>query len=333
MANVHSRFIKTLGVLAVLFPALTAAQSPSTGPDQAYPTKPVRLIVPFPPGGSNDIVGRIIGNELTGKLVQQVVIDNRGGAGGMIGSEIAASSQPDGYTLLIISVAYAYNPSIFKSKLKFDPAKAFTPVSLLGTGPNALTINPKLPVKSVKELIAMAKAKPGALNYASAGIGSFQHLGTEMFRLMAGINIVNVPFKGGGPAMADVVAGNTQISIGSLIQAMPFIKNGRLKVLAIGSAKRTAAMPEIPTIAEAGVPGYEASNWWGIVAPAGTPAAIVKRLHAELAAILGSQDIRKRFESQGAETVSMTSAEFGKFIRAETVKWARVVQEAGIRAE
>lgn len=305
----------------------------AAGVAQAYPTKPVRLIVPFPPGGSNDIVGRIIGNELTGRLGQQVVIDNRGGAGGMIGSEIAAHAQPDGHTLLIISVAYAYNPSIFKSKLKFDPEKSFTPVSILGTGPNALTVNPRLPVKSVKELIAMARAKPGGLNYASAGIGSFQHLGTEMFRLMAGIQIVNVPFKGGGPAMADVVAGNTQISIGSLIQAMPFISNGRLKVLGVGGAKRSPVLPDVPTIAEAGVPGYEASNWWGVMAPAGTPAAVIKRLHTEINAILVMPEIRKRFESQGAETVSMSSAEFGKFIRAETVKWARVVKEAGIRAE
>ena len=305
----------------------------AAGVAQAYPTKPVRLIVPFPPGGSNDIVGRIIGNELTGRLGQQVVIDNRGGAGGMIGSEIAAHAQPDGHTLLIISVAYAYNPSIFKSKLKFDPEKSFTPVSILGTGPNALTVNPRLPVKSVKELIAMAKAKPGGLNYASAGIGSFQHLGTEMFRLMAGIQIVNVPFKGGGPAMADVVAGNTQISIGSLIQAMPFISSGRLKVLGVGGTKRSPVLPDVPTIAEAGVPGYEASNWWGVMAPAGTPAAVIKRLHTEINAILVMPEIRKRFESQGAETVSMSSAEFGKFIRADTVKWARVVKEAGIRAE
>ncbi|MBI4194587.1 MAG: tripartite tricarboxylate transporter substrate binding protein [Betaproteobacteria bacterium] len=325
MLRVWRMMVGTLGLALVFFPVI--------GMGQTYPTKPVRLIVPFPPGGSNDIVGRMIGNELTNRLAQQVVIDNRGGAGGMIGTEIAANSAPDGYTLLIISVAYAYNPSIFKSKLKFDPARAFTPVSILGTGPNALTVNPRLPVKSVKDLIAMAKAKPGALNYASAGIGSFQHLGSEMFRLMAGINIVNVPFKGGGPAMADVVAGNTQISIGSLIQAMPFIKSGRLKVLAIGSAKRTRALPDISTIAEAGVPGYEASNWWGIVAPAGTSPAIIKRVHAELAAILGTADIQKRFETQGAEAVQMRPAEFGGFIRAETAKWAKVVEQAGIRAE
>lgn len=300
---------------------------------QSYPTKPVRLIIPFPPGGSNDIVGRLMGAELTTRIGQQVVIDNRGGAGGIIGSDIAAHSQADGYTLLIISVAYAYNPSIYKSRLRFDPAKAFVPVSILGTGPNALTVNPKIQARTVKELIALAKAKPGMLNYASAGIGSFQHLGTELLRLMAGINIVHVPFKGGGPAMADVIAGNTQLCTGSLLQLIPHIRSGRLRALGVGSAKRNPAVPDVPTIAEAGVPGYEANNWWGILAPAGTSAAIVTRLYREISAILAMPDIQKKFESQGADTVKMTTAEFGKFIAAETAKWAKVVKEAGIKAE
>ncbi|MFN7086487.1 MAG: tripartite tricarboxylate transporter substrate binding protein [Burkholderiales bacterium] len=325
MLNTKSFLLRAAALLLAGCAAVAAAQS--------YPDKPVRLIVPFPPGGSNDIVGRLIGSELASRLKQQVVIDNRGGAGGMIGTEIASAAQPDGYTLLIISVAYAYNPSIFKSHLKFDPEKSFTPVALIGTGPNAFTVYPKLPVNSVKDVIALAKAKPGTLNYATAGIGSFQHLGAEMFRLMAGIDIVHVPFKGGGPAMADVIAGNTQLTIGSLIQMMPHISSGRLKVLAVGGAKRNASLPNVPTIAESGVPGYEANNWWGIMAPAGTPAAIVKRLHGEVAAILASAEIQKKLESQGAEAVNMSSAEFGKFIRAETTKWAKVVKEAGIKAE
>jgi tripartite-type tricarboxylate transporter receptor subunit TctC len=298
---------------------------------QTYPTKPVRLIIPFPPGGSNDIVGRLVAQQLTERLGKQVVVDNRGGAGGVLGSEIAANSPPDGYTLLIISVAYAFNPSLYK--LSYDPAKAFAPVSMLGSGPNALTIYPKLPANSVKELIALAKAKPGALNYASAGVGSFQHLGSALFTMMAGINVVHVPFKGGGPAMSDVIAGNTQMCLGSLIQVIPHVNSGRLKLLAIGSAKRTAAFPDVPTIAEAGVPGYDASNWWGILAPAGTPASIVTRLHSEIAAILKSPDIHKRFESQGAEAISMAPAEFGKFIKTETAKWSKVVKEAHIKAE
>ncbi len=325
MFKTQSLIVKALGLLFAGFAAVAAAAS--------YPDKPVRLIVPFPPGGSNDIVGRLIGSELTSRLKQQVVIDNRGGAGGMIGTELAANSQPDGHTLLVISVAYAYNPSIFKSHLRFDPEKSFTPVALIGTGPNAFTVHPKLPVNSVKDVIALAKAKPGTLYYATAGIGSFQHLGAEMFRLMAGINIVHVPFKGGGPAMADVIAGNTQITIGSLIQVMPYIQSGRLKVLATGGAKRNSSLPNVPTIAESGVPGYEANNWWGIMAPAGTPAAIVKQVHAEVATILASAEIQKKLESQGAEVVNMSSAEFSKFIRTETAKWAKVVKEAGIKAE
>ena len=313
--------------------SLALAVGPLVGHAASYPAKPVRLIVPFPPGGSNDIVGRIVGAELTKKLGQQVVIDNRAGAGGIIGSDIAARSTPDGYTLLIISVAYAYNPSIFKSRLKFDPAKSFTPVSILGTGPNALTVNPKVPARTVKELVAMAKAKPGTLNYASAGIGSFQHLGTEMFRLMAGIEIVNVPFKGGGPAMADVIAGNTQMCMGSLLQLIPHIQSGRLKPLGVGARTRSSALPDVPTISEAGVPGYEASNWWGIMAPTGTPPAVIKRLHTEISAILATPAMQKKFESQGATTLHMSPAEFGQFVRAETAKWSKVVKEAGIKAQ
>ncbi len=298
---------------------------------QTYPTKPVRLIIPFPPGGSNDIVGRLVGQQLAERLGKQVVVDNRGGAGGVLGSEIAANSPPDGYTLLIISAAYAFNPSLYK--LSYDPEKAFDAVSMLGTGPNALTVYPKLPVNSVKDLIALAKAKPGALNYASAGVGSFQHLGSALFVMMAGINVVHVPFKGGGPAMADVMAGNTQICLGSLIQMIPHVNSGRLKMLGIGSMKRVAAFPNVPTIAEAGVPGYDASNWWGILVPAGTPVPIVKRLYTEITAILASPDTHKRFESQGADASAMPPAEFAKFIKRETAKWAKVVKEAHIHAE
>lgn len=314
--------------LLVSLPVLAAGSAAAQ-----YPGKPVRMIVPFPPGGSNDIVARMIGHEMTGRLGQQVIIDNRGGAGGIIGSEIAAGSAPDGYTLLIISVAYAYNPAIYKSRLKFDPEKSFVPVAMLGTGPNVLAVNPKVPVNSVKELIAMAKARPGSVAYATAGLGSFQHLGSEMFRLQAGIDMLHVPFKGGGPAMADVIAGNTRVVIGSLLQTMPFIRSGRLKPLGVGSARRNPALPHVPTIAEAGVPGYEASNWWGIVAPAGTPMAAVNRLNAELQKILAGADIQKKFETQGGEAVYKGPAEFGKFIRAETAKWSKVVRDAGIKAE
>lgn len=313
-------------IVAIAFaaPLLAAAQ--------AYPTRPVRLIVPFPPGGSNDIVGRLVASDLSPLLGQQVVIDNRGGAGGIIGSEIAAASQPDGQTLLIASVAFAYNPSIYKSQVRFDPEKSFTPIAMIGTGPSALTVNPKVPVKTTKDLIDMAKAKPGTLNYATAGIGSFQHLSTELLKLQAKINIVHIPFKGGGPAMADVIAGNTQITMGSLLQLVPHIQSNRLRLLAVGSAKRNGAFPNTPTVAET-VPGYEANNWWGILAPAGVSPAIVRTLEAAVSKVVNTPDMQKKFDTQGAEVAYLNSAAYGKFIKAETTKWSKVVRDAGIKAE
>ncbi len=295
-------------------------------------TKPVRVIVPFPPGGSNDIVGRLVANDLGPLIGQQAVIDNRGGAGGIIGSEIAAGAQPDGHTLLIASVAFAYNPSIYKSKVRFDPEKSFVPIALIGTGPSALTVNPKMPAKSTKDLIDMAKAKPGTLNYATAGIGSFQHLSTELLKLQAKIDITHIPFKGGGPAMADVIAGNTQITMGSLLQLVPHIQGNRLRLLAVGSAKRNSAFPNTPAVAET-VPGYEANNWWGILAPAGIAPAAVRALEAAVKKVVENPEMQKKFDSQGAEVAYMNSATYGKFIRAETAKWSKVVRDAGIKAE
>ena len=298
---------------------------------ETWPVRPIRLIVPFPPGGSNDIVARLIGAHLTERLGKSVVVDNRGGAGGRIGYETAATSLPDGHTLLVISVAYAFTPALHK--LSFDAEKAFVPVAMIGTGVNALAVYPGLGANSVKELVAMAKAKPGQLNYASAGFGTFQHLGSELFRMMAGINIVNVPFKGGGPATLAVVAGQAQISIGSLIQTLPHVRTGRLKLLGTGGLKRVAIVPDVPTISEAGVPGYEAFNWWGIVAPAGTPAPVTKRLYTEITAIVGSQEVQKWFVTEGAEAVNKTPEEFRKLIASEIVKWGKVVKQAGIKAE
>jgi tripartite-type tricarboxylate transporter receptor subunit TctC len=317
--------------LVRLLLALFAAAASFDAAAQAYPARPVKMIIPFPPGGSNDIVGRMIAAQLSERLGMQVIPDNHGGAGGLIGTDMAAKSTPDGYTILLISIAYAFNSSIYK--LPYDPATAFKPVSMLGTGPVVLAVTAKLPVNSVKELLALAKEKPGQLYYASAGVGSFQHLASALFKMQSGADIVHVPFKGGGPAMVDVIAGNTQIAIGSLIQILPQIKSGRLKALGVGSAKRVAVLPDVPTIAEAGVPGYEATNWWGILAPAGTPAAVVERLHKELAVIVASAETKRRFEAEGAEAVQMSSEEFGTFIAAETAKWAKVVKEAGIRAE
>jgi tripartite-type tricarboxylate transporter receptor subunit TctC len=262
---------------------------------------------------------------------QQFVVDNRGGAGGTIGTELAANAPPDGYTLLMISVAYAFNTSLYK-KLPYDPATAFVPVAALGTGPVALAVTRSLPVATTQELIALAKQKPGQLNYASAGVGSFQHLAAALFCLQAGVDIVHVPYKGGGPATMDVVLGHAQVSVGSLIQQLPHIRSGGLKALGTSGAERSPLLPDVPTIAE-GLPGYEASNWWGLLAPAGTPREIVDRLGAELDAILASDETRKRFDAEGAEPLRMGPAEFGRFIADETAKWARVVKETGIAAD
>ena len=317
--------------MRVLLCAFLIALLPVSAVAQTYPTKPVRLIVPFPPGGSNDVVGRMIAAQLSTRLDTPVIVENQGGAGGLIGTETAARAQPDGYTLLLISVAYAFIPSIYK--LSFDPATAFTPVAMLGSGPVVIAVTSKLEVDSIKELISLAKRNPGRLNYATAGVGSFQHLASELFKLQAGVDIVHVPFKGGGPAMMDVIAGNTQIAIGSLVQMLPQIKGGRLKALGVGSASRIPALPDIPTVSEAGVPGYQVTNWWGIVAPAGTPRRIIERLHNELNAIATSAETKKRFETEGAEPLPMSPDEFARFIAAETAKWARVVKDANIRAE
>jgi tripartite-type tricarboxylate transporter receptor subunit TctC len=312
--------------IAAALLALTASAAA-----QDYPTKPVRLIIPFPPGGSNDVVGRMVALQLGDRLGKQVVVDNRGGAGGIIGTEAAAKSAPDGYTLLIISIAHAVSPWLYK--LQYDPIKSFTPVAILASGPNVLVVNPSLPVHSVTELIALAKQKPGELNYASAGIGSFQHLGGELFKLTAGINMVHVPYKGGGPAMTDVLGGYTKIMFSSLVQTTPFVLNGQLRALGTSGVKRNPALPDVPTIAEAGLPGYEATNWWGVVAPAGTPAAIVEKLHNEITAVQNSPQTKQQFAAQGADVMQMTSAEFGSFMEKEMSKWERVVKQSGMKAE
>src|SRR5712692_11572161 len=250
---------------------------------QDYPSRPVRLIIPFPPGGSNDVVGRVFATRLSERLGRQVVVDNRSGAGGVVGTEAAANAPADGYTLLVISLAHAVNPWLYK--LAYDPIKAFTPIGIMASGTNVLAVHPDLPVHSVKELVALAKAKPGDLQYASAGIGSFQHLGGELFKLTAGVDMLHVPFKGGGPAMVDIVGGHTKVMFSSLIQTTPHIRSGKLRALGTGGVARSPILPEVPTIAEAGVPGYQAVNWWGVVAPAGTPAAIVEKLHRDIAAV------------------------------------------------
>jgi tripartite-type tricarboxylate transporter receptor subunit TctC len=297
-----------------------------------YPDHPVRLIIPFPPGGSNDVVGRLVAKQLSVKLGAQVFVDNRGGAGGVLGTEAAAVAPPDGYTLLIISLAHAVNPSLYP-KLTYDPIKSFAPISILATGPNVLVVNPELPVKDVKELLALARQKPGELDYASAGVGSFQHLGGELFKLTAGVNLQHVPYKGGGPAMQDVIAGHVKVMFSSLVQTTPFIKSGALRALGTGGAKRNPVLPDVPTIAEAGVPGYVSDNWWGIMAPAGTPQPIVDKVYAAAQEALKAPELQEAFAREGAASIAMSTAEFQKYIENEIAKWARVVKEGNIKAQ
>jgi len=313
-------------LLALLF-ALASALAHG----QTWPAKPVRLIIPFPPGGSNDVVGRVVAAQLSERLGQSVVVDNRGGGGGTLGMNAAAKSPADGYTLLLVSVGFPM--SIALHAMPEESLQWFVPVAAIGTGPSLLVVPDALPAHSLQELIALAKAQPGALNAGSAGPGSFQHLATELFRLQAGIDIVIVQYKGGGPALTDTIAGQVQMNVGSVIQNLPHVRSGKLRALGIGGPKRIAALPEVPTFAEAGLPGAEASNWWGIVAPAGTPQAALKRVEAEVASILDSPDTQKRFQLEGAEVLRMTTREFGAHIAAETAKWTRVVKAAGIKAE
>jgi tripartite-type tricarboxylate transporter receptor subunit TctC len=300
--------------------------------EDSYPNKPIRLIVPFPPGGSNDIVARLISSKLAERLGKSVFVDNRGGAGSLIGTDVVAHSKPDGYTLLLISTTYPIHSSI-NSNLPYDPVKSFVPIAKLGAGPSVLGVFPGLPVKSLKELIALAKEKPGKLSCSVMGVGTFGHLATELFKEMADIDVVLLQFKGGGPAIIDTMGGHSQINFGTLTTTMPHIRSGKIKALGVGALKRSAALPDVPTISEAGLPGYEASTWWGILAPAGTPQAIVDRLNKDLRSILALPEVQNLFMAQGAESDYLGSAEFGKLIESEASKWAKVAKKANIKPE
>jgi tripartite-type tricarboxylate transporter receptor subunit TctC len=298
---------------------------------QDYPTKPVRVIIPFPPGGINDTVGRLVATQLSTRLGKQFIVDNRGGAGGTVGTELAANAPKDGYTLLVVSLAHTVNPWLYK--LPYDPIKAFAPIAIVASAPNVIVVHPSLPVHSVKELVGMAKQQPGKLQYASAGVGSFMHLGGELFKLAAGIDLLQVPFRGAGPAMIDIVGGHTKVAFATTITAPPFVRDGKLRALGVGAASRSPALPNVPTVSEAGVPGYEVANWIGLVAPAGTPQAIVDKLSREIAVIQDAPEVKQQFASEGAEVVRMTPTTFGTYMATETAKWERVVKEGGIKAE
>lgn len=307
------------------------AQSASTSSGQAYPAKPIRLIVPLAAGGGNDTIARMIGQKISGPLGQQVVIDNRPGAGGLIGADIAAKSPPDGYTLLLGGVAVmAIIPNVQK-KVPYDPVRDFQPVSLIVSAPLLVVVHPSLPVRSIKQLVALAKAKPGALNYASNGIGSSTHLATEMFKLMTQTNMAHVPYKGLSLAMTDLLSGQVQLMFSSAVAMLPHVKTGKLRAVAMTGAKRSSAIPDIPTVAESGVRDYEAGSWYGIVAPAGTPRPIIERLNKEIVAAAKSQEVQDRLVSEAVIPVGSSPEEFAAHIKTELARAARVVKESGAR--
>jgi tripartite-type tricarboxylate transporter receptor subunit TctC len=296
-----------------------------------YPTKPIRLIVPFPPGGINDIVGRIVATHLGERLGKQIVVDNRGGAGGLIAYELVANAPKDGYTLMITSIASAVNPWLHK--VPYDPASSFAPVTILVSAPITVVVNPDLPARSIGELVALAKRQPGELPYASSGVGTSLHLAGELFRITAGIDLLHVAFRGAGPALVDVAGGHSKILFGTTTTTLPMIRSGKVRALGVGDARRSPALPDVPTVAEAGVPGYEAGNWIGILAPAGTPPEIVAKLHREISAIQDSPEVQKQFANEGADVVKMTPDAFGAFMQSELAKWGRVIRTANIKAE
>jgi tripartite-type tricarboxylate transporter receptor subunit TctC len=299
---------------------------------QNYPAKPIRMVVGYPPGGGTDIVGRMVAQKLSDTLGQTVVIDNRGGAAGSIGTEIAAKSVPDGYTILMGNVApNAINVSLY-SKLGYDPVKDFEPVSLVASTPNILVVQPLFPAKTVPELIALAKAKPGTLNYPSAGLGSSSHLAGELFDNLAGVKMVHIPYKGGGPALTDLLGGQVQLMFATMPAAMPHVRSGRLRAIAVTSVKRSQALPELPTIGET-LKGYDASTWYGVLAPARTPRAIVTRLYDEIVKVLAVADTRDKLLAQGFEPVGSMPAEFAAYIKSEIAKWGKVIKAAGIKPE
>jgi tripartite-type tricarboxylate transporter receptor subunit TctC len=299
----------------------------------SYPDRPIRLIAPFAAGGPSDIMARLVSQKLNESMGQPIVVDNRAGAGGAVGCEIAAKAAPDGYTLLLGSSGnLSVNPSLYK-KLPYDPVKDFQPITQLEAGPQVLVVHPAVAAKSVQELIALAKARPHALNFASGGTGTGNHLASELFKATAGIDIVHVPYKGTGQALTDLVGGQVQMMMSSLLPAIPQIKAGRLRGLAVTSVKRTPVLPELPTIAESGMAGFETTSWHGILVPAKTPKVIATRLHDELVKMLAQPDVRARLASEGIDAIGNTPQEFAAYIRSETVKYAKVIKQAGIKAD
>ena len=321
--------------IAALVFAFAAAAScaPAVAIAQVYPSKPIRLVVPFPPGGSLDVVARAIGQKLTEAWGQPVVIDNRPGAGGNIGADLVAKSAADGYTILEGALStHAVNVSLY-SKLPYDPVKDFAPITLVAITPNVLVVNPSFPVNSVPELVAYAKAHPGALSFGSGSNGSAGHLAGELFKTEAGVDMVHVPYKGGAPALQALLAGDTQLMFDNLANSTPQLKAGKLKALAVTTAKRSALAPELPTLAETGLPGFDIYTWWGFMAPAGTPKEIVARWNAEVKRILGTPEMKAFFAQQGAEPAASTPEQFSALIRNEIPKYAKIIRASGAKVD
>jgi len=298
---------------------------------QDYPTKPVRFVVPFVPGGPTDIQGRMLGEKLTQHLGQQVIIDNRGGAGGNIGMELVARAPADGYTIVIATVGtWAVNPHLYK--LSFDVLKDFAPIIQVSSSPGVLVVHPSVPAKNVKELIALAKAKPGQLNYGSSGVGGFGHISGELFTMMTKTRMTHIPYKSSAPSLTDLISGQIQVLFNNAISTVPHVKSGRVRALATTGASRSSALPDLPTVAEAGVPGYENSSWSAVAAPAGTPKPILARLHKEFADILKMPDIQQKHADVGAQIIGGTPEQFHAYLKAEVEKFGKLVKAAGIKA-
>ena len=298
----------------------------------AYPSKPIRLILPFPPGGGTDILGRLVAERLVARLGQPVVIDNRGGAGGNLGAEAAAHSAPDGYTLLLAATTLAISPSLYK-KLAYDPVKDLAPIGLVATVPNVMITHPSVPAKTLQEFIALAKSRPGELNFGSGGNGTSNHLGGELFNMVAGVKLVHIPYKGVNLAMNDALAGNIQLVVIGIPAAAPQIKSGKLRALAVIAPQRSAALPDVPTVAEAGLPNFDVTTWYGLLAPAATPRPIIARLNAELVRVMQAPDLKERLAGMGIDPLTSSPEEFATYIGQEIAKWGDVVRKARLSAD
>ncbi|MET0164953.1 MAG: tripartite tricarboxylate transporter substrate binding protein [Vicinamibacterales bacterium] len=321
-----------LRVAALTFAAAMMGGAVSIVHAQTYPDKPIRIIVPYTPGGFNDTLARTVGQKLQEAWGQPVIVDNRPGGGTLIGTEMAAKAAPDGYTLYMVPFAFAVNPSLYK-KLPYDSLKDFAPITLAASTPNLLVVNPALTVNSVKEVIALAKSKPGKLNYASTGNGSSNHLSMEKFKMMAGVDITHIPYKGSGPAVTDLMGGQVDLMFDNIPNVLPHVKSGKLKMIAVTSPNRSPHVPDVPTVSESGVPGYEVSVWFGIAAPGGTPKPIITKLNAEIVKILNMPDVKQKFAAQGVDVIGSTPERFAVYIKEQMEEWGKVVKAAGVTPE